>query len=372
MKIKKIELFKLKLDFKESFKHSLADRKESTSLILKLTAQDNSGNELAGFGESIAREYLTGETFESIQRDLLKFLKKMKKSFKTFSEIKKHIKKINLKPAAKSCVDIALLNLGSEYFKEPILATKINEVHYSAPVSLTSEFSFMIKLIKIKLFGIKNVKIKMDGDVAKNEKRIKIARLILGKTANIGVDANGSWTKEVFKNMIPILEKNNLSFCEQPLSKKELFSKNIQTLTKIPIMADESFTSLSDAKKLKNSNSIKILNIRIAKLGGIIAAQDAIDFARKNNLQFQIGCLVGESGILSSAGRVLASHNTDAVSVEGSYGKYLLNHDVVKQDISFGKYGKAPVLSGLNDIYGLGIGVDEKILKDNLVLFLEK
>ena len=308
-------------------------------------------------------------------KDLTIFLKKMKKlkpEFKSFEEIKIFIKKINLRPAAKSCIDLALLDLGSKYFKAQMLEPEVNEIYYSAPVSLSSGFPFFIKLLKIKFFGIKHVKIKLDSDIAQNEERLKVARMILGKRIRIGVDANCSWTKEIFGNMISILEKYEVSFCEQPLSKKELFSEDLQNLTKIPIMADESFISLADAKKLTEKNSAKILNIRIAKLGGIIAAQEAIEFARKNKLQFQIGCLAGESGILSAAGRVLAAHNPDAISVEGSYGKYILKQDIIKQDISFGRYGKALIVSGLNSEFGLGIEINDELLKNNLVLLLEK
>lgn len=46
MKIKKIELFELEIPFKETFKHSLTERKKNTSLFLKLT--DSTG--LVGWG----------------------------------------------------------------------------------------------------------------------------------------------------------------------------------------------------------------------------------------------------------------------------------------------------------------------------------
>lgn len=368
MKIKKIELLKINLEFKEFFKHSLAARNESTSIILKITSE----NYIVGYGESIAREYLTGETTESMIKELKRFLRKMRKEFKSLEDIKKYIKKAKLNPAAKCCVDIALLDLGSQYFKEPILEPKVNKVYYSAPVSLSSGIILAIKLFQIKFFRIKKVKIKLDSNIIENEKRLKIARLILGENIEIGVDANGSWNEEDFMRMIPILEKYKIYFCEQPLPKEALFKKDLQNLTKIPIMADESFTSLSDAKNLLKNNSVKILNIRLAKLGGILAAQEAIDFARKNNSEYQIGCLVGESGILSACGRILASHNPDAISIEGSYSRYLLKKDIIKQDISFEKYGKAPVLSGLNSNFGIGIEVNAEILKNNSVLLLEK
>lgn len=288
----------------------------------------------------------------------------MRKSFKSFSEIKKYIRALKLGPAARCCVDLALLDIGSKYFKKPILRKKRQEVHYSAVVSLCSAQKLISKLIKIKLYGFKSVKIKVG--VQNYEQRIKLARLVLGRQVKIGIDANGAWSPEQAKSMLKRLEKYDIQFCEQPLSKNMMFKHDIQKFTEIPIMVDESLTTLSDAKKLKSK--VKILNIRIAKVGGILAAQDLIEFAKKNNMKYQIGCLVGETGILSAAGRILAMRNPEAIAVEGSYSKFILKSDILKEDINFGFKGRAFALSG----YGLGVEVDERHLKSEKALFISQ
>ena len=76
-------------------------------------------------------------------------------------------------------------------------------------------------------------------------------------------------------------------------------------------------------------------------------------------LQLQLGCQVGETAILSAAGRHVAAYLEDLVFVEGSYGNLLLTEDVSENNVTFGQGGKAPVLQGP----GLGVKVCEDRLR---------
>ena len=67
---------------------------------------------------------------------------------------------------------------------------------------------------------------------------------------------------------------------------------------------------------------------------------------------------VGETAVLSAAGRHLAPHLKDVRFIEGSYGTHLLVGDISKEDLTFGVGGKASVLKGV----GLGIIVQEQLL----------
>jgi muconate cycloisomerase len=56
-KIEKIEIYHINVPFKERFTHSTKSRKSSENIILKIYSKNN-----VGYGESIPREYVTGET----------------------------------------------------------------------------------------------------------------------------------------------------------------------------------------------------------------------------------------------------------------------------------------------------------------------
>ena len=71
-----------------------------------------------------------------------------------------------------------------------------------------------------------------------------------------------------------------------------------------------------------------------------------------------LGCMVGETGILSAAGRHFAQCIPDLRWLEGSYDRFVLKKSYVSPDMTFGKAGVAKAIDG----YGLGIEVFERAL----------
>src|SRR5262249_26860306 len=69
-------------------------------------------------------------------------------------------------------------------------------------------------------------------------------------------------------------------------------------------------------------------------------------FATENGLSYQLGCQVGESAILSGAGRHFASSVRDLASIEGSYDRYLMHETLAYEDLTFGRGGWAESLGG--------------------------
>jgi muconate cycloisomerase len=84
-----------------------------------------------------------------------------------------------------------------------------------------------------------------------------------------------------------------------------------------------------------------------------------IDFLRKEDVPFQIACQLGESGLLSAAGRTLSLLCKDALYHDGSYDDFLLKENVTTQNVSFGHGGKAGPLGGV----GLGVEVNGSSLR---------
>ena len=70
-------------------------------------------------------------------------------------------------------------------------------------------------------------------------------------------------------------------------------------------------------------------------------------------MRVQVGCQVGESSLLSAAGRLLAATLPGFEALEGSYGTRLLENDVTDEPYEFGPGGYAVV----QQTPGLGITV---------------
>ncbi|NJS16485.1 MAG: enolase, partial [Nostocaceae cyanobacterium CSU_2_110] len=147
---------------------------------------------------------------------------------------------------------------------------------------------------------------------------------------------------------------------EQPIPRcKPETLAELKAKSPIPIMVDESLVTLEDAKTLIANNACDFFNLRISKCGGIAQTLEIAKLALSKGIKLQLGCQVGETAILSAAGRHLAAYLDDLLFIEGSYGKLLLTEDISTESIHFGNGGKA----GLLRKPGLGIEVKNSILE---------
>ena len=110
---------------------------------------------------------------------------------------------------------------------------------------------------------------------------------------------------------------------------------------------------MEDARKLVGMDACDYFNIRLSKCGGLFGALEMAEFARHQDKGCQLGCQVGETAILSAAGRHFAMGVAGLKFIEGSFGTHLLEQDVSKEDLTFRRKGIGKPLSGP----GLGVTV---------------
>ncbi|HMF51233.1 MAG TPA: enolase C-terminal domain-like protein, partial [Candidatus Saccharimonadales bacterium] len=85
-------------------------------------------------------------------------------------------------------------------------------------------------------------------------------------------------------------------------------------------------------------------NIRLSKNAGISGSLAIALAAQAAGIKVQVGAQVGETGILSAAGRIFAAHLPALAYAEGSFGTWLLTEDVTFESVAFGHGGRAPLL----------------------------
>jgi muconate cycloisomerase len=146
---------------------------------------------------------------------------------------------------------------------------------------------------------------------------------------------------------------------EQPLPRGALGDwKRLKGLSPIPLMADESLVTPADAEALLAERLVDYVNIRVSKCGGLARSLALAARAARAGVRVQVGSQVGETAILSAAGRHLAAALPNLAFAEGSYGALLLTEDVSAESIRFGHRGEARILTGP----GLGV----RVLEDRL------
>ena len=366
MRVTKCEIWEVDIPFKLTFKHSLHERSESNSVIVRL--ESDTGE--IGWGESLPREYVTGETVSSvvatIQSSFMPTLLEHRVSSWEESldlasrlETEARAQTPNLPDrigSARCAIELAFLDLAGKHFRRSVAEIfgkrKREWVEYSGVISSDSPWKVIKTAAKMRIGGLRFIKVKVGGP--DDNEKVRRIRLITGRGTDIRVDANAGWNVSEAITAIQSLKKYGISSVEQPVAAEDI--NGLQAVTSAvstPIMVDESFCTLADAKKLVSEDACDYFNIRLSKCGGLLASLELANFARQHDKGIQLGCQVGETAILSAAGRHFALGVAGLKFVEGSYGTHLLQQDVAKQDLTFHRRGVGKPLTGP----GLGIEV---------------
>ncbi|MDP2928884.1 MAG: dipeptide epimerase [Candidatus Omnitrophota bacterium] len=361
-KISGLEPFRVNIPFKRAFKHSLKSRGNSESIFVKV-ALDNG---VVGFGESLPRSYVTGNTQDIVFAQLKEFLPKLiGVELKESDEGANFIRSIDgLEAEARCALEIALLDCLGKISNKPlydILGGALNKSFVtSAIISGDSALKTAITTIYFKTKGYKCFKVKVG--TSNSLGRIRLVRRLAGDV-DIRVDANGAWDVVAALEAIEAMRGLNISCVEQPTPKNDLDAmQEVADFRKEPIMADESLCTIKDALTLAEIRACDMFNIRLSKCGGIFRSMEIMKIARDHEMGYQIGCHVGESGISSAAAMHLAAVAKGLKYFEGCYSRLLLKEDIIEEDLTPDR-GIGYTLNGP----GLGVTVKEDILRKYII-----
>lgn len=359
-RIKEVHIMHVSLPLRVKFRHAITSRSESDSVFLKVTLD----NGAVGYGESLPREYVTGEKAVSAVGELAGIVRRrvIGHALKTYNEIFSFVDSLGINGNAARCaLELALIDAYGKFFNSPvssIIGPPARErVIYSGVVQAGSALDAMMLTMAFRALGLAYIKVKVG--IGDDMKRLKVVRAICGHAANIRVDANCAWTADEAIKRIDAMREYGITAVEQPVAAADFDGlKKVSDAVPETVIADESLCTVSDAKTLARIKACRMFNIRLSKCGGLSNAIRIADIAHKNGIGIQVGCQVGESGILSAGGWHFARLFNDAIFCEGSYGKYLLKEDVTKEDITIRRGGAIDGLSGP----GLGVNIREDIL----------
>lgn len=372
MWLKKIHLYLLQIQLCMPIKHYLAERTHSENLVVKVVTDSG----VVGFGEGIARQYVTGEVMESSLRFLQDHLIPELNGFhlseppdliEALAELLSEDNRAQA-PAACCALELAILDAAGKTWSQSVaqmLGGGDQPLIYSAVIPMMSPPSFHRLLHLIRDMEMSFVKIKVGNE--RDTEVLSLAREILGHEVDLRVDANGAWSSEEAGKRIAAMMAYGISAVEQPVPKEDILGlKRVSEQVEIPVIVDESLCLERDAKKLVSLDACQVFNLRLSKCGGILAANRLYEIGRKKAIAAQLGCQVGETGILSAAGRQLAA-TRKLLYLEGSYSSYLLKDDIVNEPVEFGPGGVAQPLAG----HGLGVSVNEETLQRLAVMHEE-
>jgi len=382
LQLRSLRIYQLAIPLRFRFEHAAAARDLADPLILELTAGSPYAHQ-AGYGEAVARSYVTGETAESVLTDIVDLFAPRLSSFRaaSFVEVLEFSESLPMQvggrvvTAARAAVELALLDLAGRVFQRRLSEAAgwlglpgfgapgcLPQVRYSGIVVGRSQRRLKSLLRLQRLYGLRDFKLKVA--VPGWEQRLLWAASTLGKSLSRGkvtlrVDANGAWTLEEARAAVPALERLGVCAIEQPLADSaDADLPRLAQHTKCDLAVDESLLTLDDGQRLIRAGGVRIFNIRIAKNGGLLPALRLARMALAAGLDVQLGCMVGETSILSAAGVLFLETCPKVRFVEGAFGRWLLRADVARQPVRFRFGGSIGAPPG----FGLPVVVDRDAL----------
>jgi muconate cycloisomerase len=321
-----------------------------------------------GYGEGIPRDYVTGESPESALESLrCEFLPLfLNKEFAFDQELvevlEMEFNQLKMQErsngAAWCALELALLDAVGKATSKSLttilggrhIAHPDKGIRYGAVVPFGGRRTLLAILLFYRYYGFETVKLKVGKDLSTDISAVRLARKVLGEKVTLRVDANCAWSMEQALDAAEAMRPYNIASIEQPLPADDW--KGLAELTKLipePIIADESLCTIHQAEMLSAQKIVTGFNIRISKVGGILAARRIARIAREHGLSIHLGAQVGESGILSAAARHFALSEAPCGNYEGSNNFFLLKQDLTDENlnVSYRGFGQQSLGGGL-------------------------
>ncbi len=382
MKVVELTAFHIRVPLRKPIQHASHTRAATDNVLIRCVLED--GTE--GFGEGVPREYVTGETLDSALMLLRSSnLASQLESCPDFAQAVRLAERLVLAPiggderrcqgnAARCALELAVLDAYGHRFREPLSAvTRIlapdifqprDKVRYSGAITSATGRKARLAALKMRIYGFEQIKVKVGIAGHDDVSRLRTIRRWLGKKVDLRIDANEAWLPGDAVQRIRELEPFAISAVEQPVPHADVKAlAEIRRQVKSPIMHDESLCSLVDAENAARDGTCDLFNLRLSKCGGFIPSLRLVQFARQHGLGYQLGCQIGETAVLSAAGRHFAASVGGLRYVEGSYDRHLVREALATTDLTFCWGGWAPALSGP----GLGITIDPQAVERIIV-----
>jgi muconate cycloisomerase len=377
MQVSELTVHHARIPLRKPVRHASHERSDTESLVVRCRLD----NGVVGWGEGLPREYVTGETIDAAWElvQATDVLRQLAGRWKGIADAVASLDHFQLKRPAiddrdcfgnsvRCAIELAVLDAVCRTEQKPLRAVtallpetmavrgSCNRVRYSAAFTAMSLFAQFKRALTLRLFGFRAAKVKTGVEGIDDRAMVRRLRFLLGRSFDLRLDANEAWTCANLEAKLAPLLPYGITSVEQPVPHEQVDGlSQLRGRIGVPLMLDESLCSLVDARRAIERGTCDLFNIRLSKCGGFLNSLRLAALAHQAGLGYQLGCQVGETGILSAAGRHFATSVSGIRHLEGSFDRFLVRERLTVEDITFGYGGLAPELTGV----GLGVTVDE-------------
>ena len=358
--IERATLYMVRLPYLRPFETSFGVRAAKEGWLLRL---DSDG--VSGWGECAAYTVpdYTAETNVTVLHVIREFLLPAVLRASTLGEALAGFSKVRGHNMAKAVVENALLDLiarkrGIPLFK--LLGGAERRIPSGISFGIRERMEDLLDEIGAALerrYHRIKVKIKRGHDV-------EVVRAVRERYPEIKlmVDANAAYTIED-ADLLASLDRFNLMMIEQPLTEGDLyFHAQLQKRIKTPICLDESVENLLQAEAAIQMGACRIINIKQARVGGLLVAKAIQAYCLRNGAPVWSGGML-ETGIGRAFNLHLQTLPGFTMPGDTSGTTRYFEEDLVDQQVVLDEEG----MIGLPKGPGIGAGVLPDVLNRHLL-----
>ena len=212
-----------------------------------------------------------------------------------------------LSAPARCAVDLALHDLWGQQLAQPLWRLWGLDLRGCQSTSVTLGLAPVEKVLARlsrwrQQLPATRVKLKLGSpDGLSHDQALVEALLPVLDGAELQVDANGGWSLEGARQMLPWLAERGVVLVEQPLAASDGDEQGFEALqgaAPIPLVVDESCWNLEDLLRL--APHVQGVNLKLLKTGGLSEALLMARLASRLGLKLMLGCY-SDSALLNGA-----------------------------------------------------------------------
>ncbi|HEX6967451.1 MAG TPA: dipeptide epimerase [Micromonosporaceae bacterium] len=222
--------------------------------------------------------------------------------------------------AAKMAVEVALHDLAARRLGVPLvrlLGGTTLRVATDVTLSAGDAAALAETARQRTAEGFTVLKVKVGTDAAGDLARVRAVRAAVGPDVRIRLDANQGWTPREAVRIIRGLEDADLGveLVEQPVPRWDIDGLAwVSDRVDLPILADETVFDVRDLLEVIRRRAADMVNVKLAKCGGVTAARTLLGLAEAQGMGTVIGSMMETEIGIGAAASLAAAYGTTAVA----------------------------------------------------------
>lgn len=269
-----------------------------------------------GQGSAAETVAVTGESADSIERTLAGPLRSaLEGAHGTLAELTGRIRgAVDGATSARAALDVALHDAAARSLGLPLVelfggslgGTLVDDM----TISLEEPGTMAAHTREAVGSGERILKIKLGRDIEQDRRRLA-AVLAAAPGVRLRLDANQGWTPDEAIAIIRGFEDDGLpiDLVEQPVPAADLDAlARVRAAVNTPVMADEAVWSAEDARRIVDAGAADLLNIKLAKTGGLGEALAIADIAHEADISCMVGSMMEPRISITAAAHLAFAH----------------------------------------------------------------